>query len=82
MYKNAIIRVIKSRTLRWAGHVARIGESRGAYRVLVGKPKGRWPRGRPRCNGRIILKWILEKWDEGARTGSIWLRIGTGDELL
>jgi hypothetical protein len=36
-----IIRVIKSRRLRWAGHVARMGEWRGAYRVLVGKPEGR-----------------------------------------
>jgi hypothetical protein len=33
-------------------------------------------------DGRIILKWILEKWDEEARTGSIWLRIGTGGGLL
>jgi hypothetical protein len=38
-----IIRAIKSRTLRWAGHVARMGERRGAYRALVGKPEGRRP---------------------------------------
>jgi hypothetical protein len=43
-----IIRVIKSRKLRWAGHVARMGERRGAYRVLVGKPEGRRLLGRPR----------------------------------
>jgi hypothetical protein len=43
-----IIRVITSRRLRWAGHVARMGERRGAYRVLVGKPEGRRPLGRPR----------------------------------
>jgi hypothetical protein len=43
-----IIRVMKSRRLRWAGHVARMGERRGAYRALVGKPKGRRPLGRPR----------------------------------
>jgi len=36
-----IVRVIKSRRMRWAGHVARMGEERGAYRVLVGKPEGR-----------------------------------------
>jgi hypothetical protein len=54
--------VIKSRRLRWAGHVARIGERRGAYRVLVGKPEGRTPLGRPRLR-RIILKWILERLD-------------------
>jgi len=40
--------VIKSR-MRWAGHVARMGEERGVYRVLVGKPEGRRPLGRPRC---------------------------------
>jgi hypothetical protein len=38
-----IIRVMKSRRLRWAGHVARMGERRGAYRALVGKPEGRRP---------------------------------------
>ena len=43
-----IVRVIKSRRMRWAGHVARMGEERGAYRVLVGKPEGRRPLGRPR----------------------------------
>jgi hypothetical protein len=43
-----IIRVIKSRRLRWAGHVARMGEGRGAYRILVGRPEGRRPLGRPR----------------------------------
>ena len=43
-----IVRVIKSRRMRWAGHVARMGEERGAYRVLVGKPEGKRPLGRPR----------------------------------
>ena len=43
-----IVRVIKSRRLRWAGQVARMGEERGAYRVLVGKPEGKRPLGRPR----------------------------------
>jgi hypothetical protein len=43
-----IVRVIKSRRMRWAGHVARMGERRGAYRVLVEKPEGRRPLGRPR----------------------------------
>jgi hypothetical protein len=42
------IRVIQSRRLRWAGHVARMGERRGAYRALMGKPEGRRPLGRPR----------------------------------
>jgi len=43
-----IVRVIKSRRMRWAGHVARMGKERGVYRVLVGKPEGRRPLGRPR----------------------------------
>jgi len=43
-----IVRVIKWRKIRWAGHVAHIGEERGVYRVLVGKTEGRRPMGRPR----------------------------------
>ena len=43
-----IVRVIKSRRMRWVGHVARMGEERGVYRVLVGKPEGNRPMGRPR----------------------------------
>ena len=43
-----IVRVIKSRRMRWAGHVARMGDGRDVYRVLVGKPEGRRPLGRPR----------------------------------
>jgi hypothetical protein len=43
-----IISMIKSRRMRWAGHVARMGEKRNAYRILVGKPEGRRPLGRPR----------------------------------
>jgi len=44
----SIVRVIKSRRMRWAGNVARIGEGRGVYKVLVGRPEGRRPLGRPR----------------------------------
>ena len=43
-----IVRVIKSRRMRWVGHVALMGEERGTYRVLVGKPEGKRPLGRPR----------------------------------
>jgi len=46
-----IVRMIKSRRMRWAGHVARMGERRGVYRVLVGKSEGKRPLGRPR------LRW-------------------------
>jgi hypothetical protein len=44
----SIIRIIKSRRMRWASHVARTGEKRNAYRLLVGKPEGKRPLGRPR----------------------------------
>jgi hypothetical protein len=44
----SIIRIIKARRMRWSGHVARMGEKRNAYRLLVGKPEGRRPLGRPR----------------------------------
>jgi len=43
-----VVRVVKSRRMKWAGHVARMGEERRAYRVLVGKPEGKRPLGRPR----------------------------------
>jgi hypothetical protein len=45
---TAGLRMIKSRKMRWAWHVARMGENRNAYRILVGKPEGKRPLGRPR----------------------------------
>jgi hypothetical protein len=56
----SIIRMIKSR-MRWAGHVARMGEKRNAYRLLLGKPEGKRPLGSQYVGGQIILKGILEK---------------------
>jgi hypothetical protein len=47
-FSLSIIRINKSRRMRWAGHVARIGEKRNAYRILVGKPEGKRPLERPR----------------------------------
>ena len=61
-----IIRVIKSRRLRWAGHVARMGERRGAYRALVGKPKGRSLR-RPRRRWEDNIKMDLREVGWGGR---------------
>jgi hypothetical protein len=54
-----IVRVIKSRRMRWAGHVARMGEGRGVYRVLVGKPEGKRLLGRPKRRLEDNIKWIF-----------------------
>ncbi|KAJ4431821.1 hypothetical protein ANN_20426 [Periplaneta americana] len=59
-----IIRNIKSRRLRWAGHVARMGESRNAYRVLVGRPEGKRPLGRPRRRWEYNVKMDLRNPDD------------------
>ena len=64
--------------MRWAGHVAHMEQRRGVYRVLVGKPEGKRPLGRPRRRWEDNIKWIFRKWDVGVWTGSSWLRIGTG----
>jgi len=53
-----------------------MGEKRGVYRVLVGKPEGNRPLGRPRIDGRIILRWIFRKWDVVVWTGLSRFRIG------
>jgi len=55
-----IKRVIKSRRMSWAGHVARMGERRGLYRVLVGKPGGQRPLGRPRRRWEDDIKMDLQ----------------------
>jgi hypothetical protein len=56
-----IVRVIKSRRMRWAGHVARTGEGRGVYSPLVGGPKGKRPLGRPRCRWEDNIKMDLRE---------------------
>ena len=63
-WSPGIARVMKW-TMRWAGLVARMGERRGLYRVLVGKPEGKRPLGYPGGDWRIILRWIFRKWDVG-----------------
>jgi hypothetical protein len=67
----AIIRQVKSRRMRWAGHVARMGEEKKVYKVLVGKPEGKRPLGRPR-----------RRWEDGIRMdlreiglGVDWIRL-------
>jgi len=56
-----IVWVIKSRRMRWAGHVARMGEGRVVYRVLVGKPEGRRPLGRPRLRWEDNIRMDLRE---------------------
>jgi len=58
--------------------VARVGQGRGVYRVLVGKPEGKRPLGRPRRRWEDNIKIIFRKLEWVVRTGWSWLRIGTG----
>jgi hypothetical protein len=67
-----IVRVIKSRRTRWAGHVARMGEVRGFYRVLVGKPEGKRPLGRTRLRWDDNIKLDLR---EIGIDGANWIRL-------
>jgi hypothetical protein len=68
-----ILWVIKSRRMRWARHVTRMGEGRVVYRVWVGKPEGKGPLGRPRRRWEENIKADLQ--DVGVWTGLSWLRI-------
>jgi len=74
-----IIRVIKSRRVRRAGHVTRMGDRRGAYRFLMGRPDGKRPLGKPRPRGEDNIKMDLQDvgWRE-ALTGLFWIRMGKG----
>ena len=56
-----IVRVVKSRIMRWAGHIARMGKGRGLHRVLVGKPEGKRPLGRPRRRRDDNIKMDLQE---------------------
>ena len=66
-----IVRVVKSRRMRWAGHVARIVEGRG-----IGNLRERDQWGNPDVDRRIILRWIFRKWEGVVGTGWSWFRIG------
>jgi len=77
-----IVRAIKWRRMRWAGHVARMGEEGGVYRVLVGKLEGGDQWGYLGVDGWIILGWICRRWDVGIWTGLGWPRIETGGGRL
>jgi hypothetical protein len=73
------MRVVKSRRMRWAGHVAHRGEGRGVHRVLVGKPEGKRPLGRPRLRWEDNIKMDLQEvgggcgdWMEFAQDRDRW----------
>jgi hypothetical protein len=77
-----IIRMTKSRRMRWAGHVARMGETRNAYRILVGKPEGKRPLGRPRRRwvdnikmDRRDIGWNDVDWIELAQDRDQWIAL-------
>jgi hypothetical protein len=72
-----IIRQIKSRRMRWAGHVARMGEGIKVYRVLVGKSEGKDHLKDQGVDGRMGSKWTLGRLAGGVWNGFTWLRIGT-----
>jgi len=67
-----IVRVVKSRRMRWAGHVARMGERRDVYRVLVGKPEGKRPLGRTRHRWEDNIKMGLQEMGGG---GMDWIEL-------
>jgi hypothetical protein len=77
LYSSPNIRMMKSRRMRWAGHVARMGEKRDAYRILVGRREGKRPLGRPRRRWEDNIKMDLEAgwgtdWIEVAHDGDRW----------
>jgi len=77
-----IVRVIKSRRMRWAGHVARMGEERVCIGSCWGNRRERDQWGDLGVDGWIILEWIFRRWDVGIWTGLGWPRIETGGGYL
>jgi hypothetical protein len=83
-FSSDIIRMIKSRRMRWTGHVARLEKKRNAYKVLFGKPEGKVPirRLQNRWEDNIKVVQMQIKYRMGLWTGFIWLRIRTSGWLL
>jgi hypothetical protein len=77
-----IVRLIISGRIRWAGHVARMGEGRGVYRVLVGRPEVRRPLGRPRRRWEDDIKLDIREMGIDGGTGFSWLRVGSSGGIL
>jgi hypothetical protein len=69
--------VIETRRMIWAGHVAIMGKRRGLYRVLVGKPEGKRPLGRPKSRWENNINTDLQEVGRGVWNGLSWLSIGT-----
>ena len=67
---NAYYQTDQISGIGWAGNVARMGDRRNAYKVLVGRPEGTEPLGKPTLDGWVILKWISRK-----RDGEAWTRL-------
>ena len=78
----SVVRVIKSRRMRWAGHVAHMGEERGCIGSCWGNRRERDHWGDLDVDGWIILGWISRRWDVGIWTGLGWSRIETGGGRL
>jgi hypothetical protein len=74
-----ILRVIKSRRMIWAGHVARMVEGRGVYRVLVGKPEGKRPLGRHKCRWEDNIEMDLQEVGCG---GVDWIELAQDNGLI
>jgi hypothetical protein len=77
-----VISVIRSRKIIWAGCVARVGETRNEYNILVGKFEGKRLLGRTCIDGKTILEWIFGKSGGKVWTGFIWLSIGISGGFL
>jgi hypothetical protein len=83
LYSSAdIIRQVKSRRMRWAGHVARMGEERKVYRVMLVNPDGKRPLGGPRRRWKDGIRIYPQEIGWGVWIGFVWFRIGTGIDLL
>jgi hypothetical protein len=76
-----IIRKMKSRRMRWVGHVAHMAEKKNVYKILIGKPEGKRPLRRHRCRWEENIKKDLKE-RRGGWTGFIWFRIGISGVLM
>jgi hypothetical protein len=77
-----IVRIIKSRRMRWAEHEARMEEGRGVYKVLVGRSEGKRPLGRPMRRWKDNIKMDLKQTGSMGQTGFGWLRIWSSGGIL